>query len=206
MSPAPDLKALEAAATWYVQLNDGTTDEARTRDWQAWLRACPQHEAAWARLERFQRQWALMPQEAALSSLDAAKTQRRDVLKILGMLLAVGSGTWLAAEQVPYRSMLAGQRTGVGERRSLRLEDGSQLELNANTALDIHFDAKQRVIRLHQGEILIQTAKDPEQRPLSCRPRTAACAPLAPVSACANCPSTRESGCCNPPWKFARLS
>ncbi len=165
MSPAPDLKALEAAATWYVQLNDGTTDEARTRDWQAWLRACPQHEAAWVRLERFQRQWALMPQEAALSSLDAAKTQRRDVLKILGMLLAVGSGTWLAAEQVPYRSMLAGQRTGVGERRSLRLEDGSQLELNANTALDIHFDAKQRVIRLHQGEILIQTAKDPEQRP-----------------------------------------
>lgn len=165
MSPAPDLKALEAAATWYVQLNDGTTDEARTRDWQAWLRACPQHEAAWARLERFQRQWALMPQEAALSSLDAAKTQRRDVLKILGMLLAVGSRTWLAAEQVPYRSMLAGQRTGVGERRSLRLEDGSQLELNANTALDIHFDAKQRVIRLHQGEILIQTAKDPEQRP-----------------------------------------
>ena len=93
MSSSPDLKALEAAATWYVQLNDGTHDEIRTRDWQAWLTSCPQHEAAWARLERFQRQWALMPQEAALSSLDAAKTQRRDVLKILGMLLAVGSGT-----------------------------------------------------------------------------------------------------------------
>ena len=165
MASSPDLKALEAAATWYVQLNDGTHDEARTRDWQAWLTSCPQHAAAWARLERFQRQWALMPQEAALSSLDAAKTQRRDVLKILGMLLAVGSGTWLAAEQVPYRSMLAGQRTASGERRSLRLDDGSLLELNANTALDINFDPKQRLIHLHRGEILIQTAKDPQQRP-----------------------------------------
>ena len=165
MPSSPDFKTLEAAATWYVQLNDGTVSEPRTRAWQAWLKASPQHAAAWARVEKFQRQWATIPPKAALRSLDAAKAQRRDVLKILAMLLAVGSGTWLAAEQVPYRSMLAGQRTGVGERRSLRLEDGSQLELNANTALDIHFDAKQRVIRLHQGEILIQTAKDPEQRP-----------------------------------------
>ena len=165
MPPAPDLKALEAAATWYVQLNDGSTDETRTRAWQAWLTSSPQHEAAWARLERFQRQWAMMPQEAALSSLDAAKAQRRDVLKILAMLMAVGSSSWLAAEHVPYRSMLAEHRTNIRERRSLRLEDGSQLELNADTALDIHFDSTQRLIHLHRGEILVQTARDPDQRP-----------------------------------------
>jgi len=165
MSPAPDLKALEAAATWYVQLNDGSTDETRTRAWQAWLTSSPQHEAAWARLERFQRQWAMMPQEAALSSLDAAKAQRRDVLKILAMLMAVGSSSWLAAEHVPYRSMLAEHRTNIRGRRSLRLDDGSQLELNADTALDIHFDSTQRLIHLHRGEILVQTARDPDQRP-----------------------------------------
>lgn len=165
MSPAPDLKALEAAATWYVQLNDGSADETRTRAWQAWLTSSPQHEAAWARLERFQRQWAMMPQEAALSSLDAAKAQRRDVLKIVAMLLAVGSSSWLAAEHVPYRSMLAEHRTNIRERRSLRLDDGSQLELNADTALDIHFDSTQRLIHLHRGEILVQTARDPDQRP-----------------------------------------
>ena len=165
MPTALDFKTLEAAATWYVQLNDGSADEARTRAWQTWLKASPQHAAAWARVEKLQRQWAMIAPKAALSSLDAARAQRRDVLKILGMLLAVGSGTWLAAGQVPYRSMLAEHRTGFRERRSLRLDDGSQLELNTDTALDIHFDAKQRVIRLHQGEILIQTAKDPEQRP-----------------------------------------
>ncbi|WP_321837320.1 FecR domain-containing protein [Pseudomonas kulmbachensis] len=165
MPSTPDFNMLEAAATWYVQLNDGTVSEARTQAWQAWLTSCPQHAAAWARVEKFQSQWAMIPPKAARSSLDAAKAQRRDVLKILGMLLAVGSGTWLAAEQVPYRSMLAEQRTGIRERRSLRLDDGSQLELNADTALDIHFDSRQRLIRLHRGEILVQTAQDPDQRP-----------------------------------------
>lgn len=165
MSATPDIKTLEAAATWYVQLNDGTASEARTRAWQAWVSACPQHAAAWARVEKLQQQWASMPQQAALSGLGAAKAQRRDVLKILGMLLAVGIGAWLTAEKVPYRSMLAEQRTGSRERRSLHLEDGSLLELNADTTLDIRFDANQRLIQLYRGEILVQTAKDPAQRP-----------------------------------------
>lgn len=165
MASSPDFKTLEAAATWYVQLNDGTVSAARTRAWQAWVKSCPQHAAAWARVEKLQSQWAKIPPKAALSSLDAAKAQRRDVLKMLGMLLAVSSGTWLAVEHAPYRSMLAEHRTGLRERRSLSLNDGSQLELNSDTALDILFDSKQRMIRLHRGEILVQTAKDPDQRP-----------------------------------------
>lgn len=165
MPSSLDLKTLEAAATWYVQLNDGTSNEARTQAWQVWMQSSPLHSAAWARVETLQQQWAMMPKQAALSSLGAATAQRRDVLKILGMLVAVGGCTWLATEQVPYRSMLAQQRTSIRERRSLRLDDGSQLELNADTALDIRFDSEQRLIQLYRGEILVQTAKDPAQRP-----------------------------------------
>lgn len=165
MSSSLNLETLEAAATWYVQLNDGAASEARTQAWQAWMQSSPEHAAAWARVEKLQQQWAMMPQQAALSCLGAAQAQRRDVLKMLGMLVAVGGCSWFAVEQVPYRSMLAQQRTGIRERRSLRLDDGSQLELNADTALDIHFDSKQRLIQLLRGEIIVQTAKDPAQRP-----------------------------------------
>ena len=165
MSCSLDLKTLEAAATWYVQLNDGTVSEAQHRAWQAWMHASPQHAAAWARVETLQRQWSMMPKQAALSSLGAAKAQRREVLKVLGMLVAVGGASWLTVEQVPYRAMLAEQRTGMRERRSLRLDDGSQLEMNADTALDIRFDAQQRQIQLHRGEMLVQTAKAQDPRP-----------------------------------------
>lgn len=160
-----DLKTLEAAATWYVQLNDGDADTAQTQAWQAWLAASPAHAEAWARVEKLQLQWSMVPRQAALSSLGAAQAQRREVLKALGMLLAIGGGTWLTSEQVPYRALLAQQRTGTGERRSLRLEDGSHLELNVDTALDVRFDAQVRAIELHRGEILVSTASDPARRP-----------------------------------------
>lgn len=61
--------------------------------------------------------------------------------------------------------MLAQQRTSIRERRPLRLDDGSQLALNADTALDIRFDSKQRLIQLYRGEMLVKTAQDPTQRP-----------------------------------------
>lgn len=160
-----DLKTLEAAATWYVHLNDGTVNDARTQSWRHWLQSSPEHAAAWARVEKLQHQWAMVPRQAAISSLGAAQAQRREVLKVLGMLLAVGGATWLTAEQVPYRALIAQQRTATGERRALRLADGSQLEMNVGTALDVQFDAKLRAIQLYQGEILLRTASDPERRP-----------------------------------------
>ncbi|MFK0094556.1 FecR domain-containing protein [Pseudomonas sp. NPDC090592] len=161
-----DIKTLEAAATWYVQLNDGDSNPARTHAWQQWLQASPQHAAAWARVEKLQQQWAMVPPQAALSSLGAAQAQRRDVLKVLSLLLAMGGGGWLAAGQVPYRALMAQQRTGTGERRAVQLEDGSQLEMNVGTALDVRFDAKVRTIRLYQGEILVRPLGDLQQRPL----------------------------------------
>ncbi len=107
----------------------------------------------------------MVPPQAALSSLGAAQAQRRDVLKVLSLLLAMGGGGWLAAEQVPYRAMLAQQRTRGGERRAMQLEDGSQLELNVNTALDVRYDAKVRAIQLYQGEILVRPISGLQQRP-----------------------------------------
>lgn len=160
-----DLKTLEAAATWYVQLNDGASNDARTHAWRQWLQASPQHAAAWARVEKLQQQWAMVPPQAALSSLGAAQAQRRDVLKVLSLLLAMGGGGWLAAEQVPSRALLAQQRTRGGERRAMQLEDGSQLELNVDTALDVRYDAKIRAIQLYQGEILVRPFSDLQQRP-----------------------------------------
>lgn len=165
MNTSLDMPTLEAAATWYVQLNDGTVCQARLDAWQAWLGASPKHAEAWARVEALQRQWQLMPQQAALSGLSAAQAERRQVMKMLALLISAGGGMWLLSEQVTYRAMFAQISTEGRARRSVTLDDGSQLELNANTALDIRFDAGQRLIHLYRGEIMVQTAKDSLQRP-----------------------------------------
>ncbi len=160
-----DRRTLEAAATWYVQLNDGVVDEARIQAWQQWLVADPLHGEAWARVEALQRQWARVPAQVARSSLDAGQAQRREVLKILGVLLVAGGCVWQVGTPLSDYGLFAQQKTGVRERRSLTLEDGSQLELNADTAVDVRFDGQLRLIHLYRGEILVQTAKDFRQRP-----------------------------------------
>ncbi|MER1156796.1 FecR domain-containing protein, partial [Pseudomonas aeruginosa] len=43
--------------------------------------------------------------------------------------------------------------TAVGERRDLVLEDGSQVEMNTDSAVDVRYDAGQRLLRLYRGEI-----------------------------------------------------
>jgi transmembrane sensor len=59
----------------------------------------------------------------------------------------------------------ADYKTGVGQRRNITLADGSQIQLNTDTAIDVSFDPAQRLIRLRSGEILIQTGKLGDQRP-----------------------------------------
>lgn len=160
MAPPLDLHTLEAAATWYVRLSSSAPNEADQQAWSAWLQASPQHARAWARVEKLQSQWAGLPAEVTLTTLAGVKARRRAVLKTLGLLLAAGSSGWLAMEHVPYRAMLADQRTATGQRRHLRLSDESQIDINTDSALDIVFSEQTRLIRLHRGEILVQTASD----------------------------------------------
>jgi len=52
--------------------------------------------------------------------------------------------------------------TGIGERRSIALEDGSMVELNARSRLRVHFTRKQRSIDLLEGQALFDVAKNPD--------------------------------------------
>ncbi|WEK33404.1 MAG: FecR domain-containing protein [Candidatus Pseudomonas phytovorans] len=68
--------------------------------------------------------------------------------------------TWQGADQ----GWLADQRTGVGERRTLHLADGSRMELAPQTRVDIDVEGQRRLLRLYSGELYVQVAADP-QRP-----------------------------------------
>ncbi len=56
--------------------------------------------------------------------------------------------------------MLADYRTAIGERRVIPLEDGSQVELGADSALDVAFAGDRRRVRLIAGEAFFTVARD----------------------------------------------
>ncbi|MGC5699083.1 FecR domain-containing protein [Pseudomonas sp. NFXW11] len=175
MNPAPVNRlshaSLQQAANWYVQLQDAAVSDEQRRHWQAWIDQAAEHRQAWGYVQRVsQRLLPLQEAGAQQAASQALRAERRKPLarrQVLGglLLMGLGWGTWrnTALPQALER-WRADYATGTGEIRDTRLSDGTHLWLNALTALDVRYSALQRLLWLHQGEILIDTAQDP-QRP-----------------------------------------
>lgn len=153
--------ALQAAITWYAQLSSGEASEADHIAWQAWRDQSTDHETAWQQVERITGKFERVPAQLGIATLTPQKRlERRKALKQLAVLIAVGGAGWQAYRELPWQSWNADIRTAVGEQRTLALADGSRLVVNTDSALDVAFDARQRLIRLHSGEIMIDTGQE----------------------------------------------
>jgi transmembrane sensor len=165
MASLPQRQIVEAAATWYVQFQSEAPTDRQRQAWQRWLDSDPAHRVAWEHMEQMQRHLGALPREASRRALSAGQ-QRRQVLKLLALVGATGYLGWNLRDRISPSALWADYRTAVGAHRSIELADGTRIELNTDTAVDIRYDAQQRLIRLLQGEILVNTGKRGDQRPL----------------------------------------
>jgi transmembrane sensor len=162
---AIELKAISVAAQWYARLHSGVATDADRSAWNDWLVADPAHLQAWQRMAAVGEQMASVPGTLASPALRGADLSRRQVVRSVLLLASASSVGWLGWRSETSRSLFADLRTAVGERRELRLADGSSLLLNTDTSVNLRFDGRQRVLELLSGEILVTTAVDPLQRP-----------------------------------------
>jgi len=162
MTAAPDRALLEEAAGWLVRFQSEALSASDHAAFERWRGRSAAHAAAWARAEDMLRSFGQVPPALgaqALRGLD--RPGRRQVLRTVAGLLALGPAGWLAWRELPWREWAADARTAAGEQRRLQLADGTQLILNTATAVDILYTADQRVVWLRAGEILLTTGKDP---------------------------------------------
>ncbi|MDF0731630.1 FecR domain-containing protein [Pseudomonas entomophila] len=156
--------AAEQAIAWMVRLCGGGDDARQQALFQQWLGQDPANAAAWAQLQRGLGGHYDVVRRAPGALRDALlqpEMRRRDLVRGLAGLGLFGGGLWLAARSDGSRALMAELRTGTGERRSLSLRDGSQLILNAGSAVDFDFSAEHRLLRLYQGALVVQVAADP---------------------------------------------
>lgn len=157
---------IQQAANWLTRLHDEDVSDAERHAFNTWCQADPRHAVA---IERMRSLWGgfdTLPAQPARIALNRAfAPQRSRRVQALGVLGVVLCG-WFGVQHMPVWT--ADQRTGIGERRQVALEDGSQLQLNSNSAVDVKFDGHQRVIELLQGELWVDVAKD-AQRPFVVR-------------------------------------
>lgn len=156
--PPLSAELVEQAAAWLVKLDAG---ECHAEEFAAWVNAAPEHVAAVNSLQQMLGRFHQAPPGPTRAALDAARAKGRPpvatALALCAMLLVPAWTLWQVAPPV---YLLADVRTGTGEWLERRLDDGSLVKLNGRSAVDLQFDARQRTLRLVQGEILVDVAAD----------------------------------------------
>ncbi|MGS1007012.1 FecR domain-containing protein [Achromobacter anxifer] len=151
---------LDEAAEWLVVMHAGTVSAEDRRAWMDWRSRSAAHEQAWLRAERLLGTLGGMPAALAMPALDRPRSRRAALAK-LAALLAVAPAAWSAWRWSETEGWTADIRSATGERREIRLDDGTRLTLDTASAIDVRYDAGQRIVLLRAGEIYIETAGDP---------------------------------------------
>ncbi|MCX4066000.1 FecR domain-containing protein [Pseudomonas sp. S1Bt30] len=145
----------DQAVHWLLEMQQGTLTPRQQAAWQQWLNAHSEHQRAWEHIQRVNQRLRGMPSPLAHATLTAPTSSRRQALKLLLLLGAGSAADWGLRRQHILPPLTADYRSPVGQRRQVQLADGSQLQLNTGSAVDVHFDGEQRLVRLLEGEILL---------------------------------------------------
>jgi transmembrane sensor len=152
-------QVLDAAIAWQLSLDSGNPVERE--EFAKWHAAHEEHARAWRQLGMLDQRFSIASGPARTALLKSREGIRRRVSKLgsgLASVVAVlGLALFAGERYLPIDYWLADQRTATGEQRTIRLDDGTLINLNTHSAVDVRFDEKQRLVVLQEGEILIET-------------------------------------------------
>ena len=162
---ADDLR-LASAADWFVRLQSDNLTDTEAAEFDAWLEAHPVNAMAYDRTLSV----ALELQDAAREiseSLAAAPKRprlspaaRRNWLAIGGLAAAATVAIALTPFNAFAPAPVQTYATGKGEHRTVRLADGSTIELNAGSQLSVTLGRHERHVVMPQGEAIFDVAAD----------------------------------------------
>lgn len=176
------------ASEWFVTLREtGVMDQATQANFFSWLCRSPEHVEAYIGIVAL---WSEVPglpvrDDTAIDALvERARVQENVVplastrsaapdtpltpavaptIRTIRAWRALAACTVLAVAGLGVSAWI--QRapsfeTAIGEQRTLRLADGSSVELNSRSLIRVRFTASQRLVELVQGQALFHVAKD----------------------------------------------
>lgn len=154
----------DEAAQWFVRLQEPAIDVDARRQFETWLDEHPQHRIEFELLQGLWKAADLVP-AARLKALcdDApARSQRRPLVRyaVAASVLAVALGLGLFSglnRPSPYTAEFS---TALGERRHVALPDGSVVDLDSRSRIQVRFEKNRRGIELIEGEAMFSVEHD----------------------------------------------
>jgi transmembrane sensor len=154
-------RASREAIEWLIRLRHGSA-----QDWEAftlWLEADPANAAAYDEATLADEMVQILPVRERISPdhMRPAATPRFARRAVIGFAAAAALAAsvglvWISKEPTAYTVA-----TVDGERRSVTLPDGSRVDLNGGTAIELDH-GNSRFARLLRGEALFTVAHDPK--------------------------------------------
>ena len=154
-------QVLDAAIAWQLCLDCGNGSAVEQAEFTKWYSANDEHARAWLQLGMLDHRFSTASVPARNALLKARTGVQERVRKIgsglASVALACGLALFVGKNYLPVDYWMADQRTATGEQRQLRLADGTLLNLNTHSAVDVRFDDTTRRIILQEGEIMVET-------------------------------------------------
>lgn len=149
------------AAAWVAHLHGSRRTADSDRGLKLWLKEDPARARVW---EAAAEVWDEVGNLQGAAIAQALKKQRRAEVEsrvrwkplALAACLVVAVGAFFLLSD-------GGVETGIGEQRTLALEDGTRVFLNTATRLVVRYDGRQRHVELRSGEALFEVAKHPDR-------------------------------------------
>ena len=161
-------RVLDAAIAWQLSLDSGDGSAVEQQEFAKWLASDEEHARAWRQLGMLDQRFSVAAGPARAALLQSRHGIRQRVRKLgrglASIVLVCGLGLFVGERYVPIHYWLADQRTATGEQLTLKLDDGTSINLNTHSAIDVRFDEQRRLIVLQEGEILVETGHD-DSRP-----------------------------------------
>ncbi|VVN98741.1 Protein FecR [Pseudomonas fluorescens] len=158
----PQQQVVKQAINWLLRLRNNASNLKLRQQCDLWRAAHHEHELAWQRVQSLHLELsnnlrAVPGAQVAFNTLEnsAQELGRRQAMKLLSGVLLMGSAAWLGKDVIGWQQWRADFATATGVRRSFQLPDGTRLELNTDSAVDLDYTPQQRLIKLTRGEIIV---------------------------------------------------
>ncbi|HZQ39448.1 MAG TPA: FecR domain-containing protein, partial [Rhizomicrobium sp.] len=151
----------EEASLWVIGEDRGLSDEERER-MALWLDASTAHRVAYLKMQDV---WGRADRLAALrvpQPMRQTPVERGHMMSRLFALAAVLTVFVAGAGWYYYTTHSAGEvyATGVGQQQTVRLDDGTSIELNTDSRIQARVTETGRTMRLERGEAYFEVVHD----------------------------------------------
>lgn len=162
------------ACSWIAQLETGDMTSEDFAAFREWMQRSPSHAHEIKRLAHLSNDLNVLtemagPLEEAMMQFSEIVARpktpfwRRPYAMLAGLaaLLLIGAGVFSYSAFNARNEGAMIIATAIGDYQETILPDGSQVELNSNTQIEIDFTREQRKVRLLRGEAFFAVEKDP---------------------------------------------